>query len=78
MSEKKQLIDILGDTADFKELIMSMGISAVLGISGYVLCPYAAPYPLFCGLSGLIIAFGVSNILFKPKRRIMYKEGESK
>ncbi len=76
MKNKNQLIDILGDTANFKELIISMIISAVFGLIGYSICPYKAPHPLFWGLIGLIIAFIITNILFKPKRKIIYKKGE--
>ncbi len=76
MQDKKQLIDILGDVADFKQLIYAMVISSVFGLTAYLLAPSKEPYPLICGLGGLIISFVITNKLFKPKRKIVYKEGD--
>lgn len=76
---RKTLIDIIGDLADVRELIIAMIISSCSALLGYILCPLEKPYPLFFGLFALLISFVINNILFKPKRKIIYqKKGDSK
>ncbi len=76
MKKEKKLINILGDIADFQEVLYSMIISVCLSLVAYKFAPEKAPMPLLFGLLGLIIAFVINNFLFKPKRIIKYDEGD--
>ena len=76
MGEKKEVFyDVWGDNVDLRDLLISMALSIVGTLGGYLIAPNEAPMPLVFGLIGGIIAFIISSIIIKPKRRItMEKE----
>lgn len=75
MKEKQgEYYDVWGDNIDLKELLISMLLSVIGTLGGYLIAPNEAPMPLVFGLVGGIIAFIVSSIIFKPKRRITMEE----
>ncbi|MEZ7170289.1 hypothetical protein [Sporosarcina sp. OR05] len=62
--------DIWGDNVNLKDLLISIVLSIALTLGGYIIAPNEPPMPLVFGLTGGIIAFIISSILIKPKRKI--------
>lgn len=83
MKNEEQYVEVWGDTADLKELIISCLIGIVLALGLYILGTkiFASfggldeglqkGYALLVGVLGCIIAIAISAKLFKPKRIIV-------
>lgn len=69
------LVEVWGDIVALKELAVSITISVVLGLAGYLLAPAdSAVLPLLFALAGIVIATVINSVLFKPKRVIHIEE----
>lgn len=73
--KNKKYVDIWGDNVDLKDLCISMGISIVFTLGGFLIAPGEAPQPLIFGLVGGLIAFVINVFVIKPKRTLTV-EGE--
>lgn len=71
--EKKDntFYDIWGDNVNLRDLLISIVLSIALTLGGYLLAPGEQPWPLVFGLSGGLLAFIISSIIIKPKRKII-------
>lgn len=75
MEEKDTpLYEVWGDNVNLKHLLLSMVLSVIGTLGGYLIAPNEAPMPLVFGLIGGIIAFVICSIFIKPKRRIKMEE----
>lgn len=63
--------DIWGDNVNLRDLLISIVLSIALTLGGYLLAPSEQPWPLVFGLSGGLLAFIISSIIIKPKRKII-------
>jgi len=72
--EGQVLAEVWEDVVDVKELLLSLLISTVGALGGYIAAPNTPPYPLVCGLIGSVVAFVVCAVLFKPKRNLIDEE----
>lgn len=70
--EKKEGIfyDIWGDNVNLRDLLISIILSITCTLGGYLIAPNEAPMPLVFGLTGGFVAFIISSIIIKPKRKI--------
>lgn len=75
-AQKTDLYEVWSDTVSLKDMFLSIGISLVLGLGGYLIAPGAPPQPLIFGLVGALIAFVISSIIFKQKRELNIREEE--
>ncbi|WP_210469920.1 hypothetical protein [Sporosarcina sp. 6E9] len=71
----KNYFDIWGDNVDLKDLCISMGISVVFTLGGFLIAWGADPQPLIFGLVGGLIGFFISVFIIRPKRKVS-EEGE--
>lgn len=77
MDKKKyELSEVWGDVVDFKEMLFSLIICTIGALGGYIIAPNEPPKPLIFGLVGVVIAFVICSITFKPKRDIKIVEEE--
>ena len=74
MKEGQVLAEVWEDVVDVRELLLSLLISTIGALGGYIIAPDVAPYPLICGLTGSLLAFVVCAVLFKPKRELIDEE----
>lgn len=74
MDKKKELVEVWGDVVEVKELFLSLLISTVGALGGYMIAPNEPPKPMLFGLVGIIVAFIICVVLFKPKRVIKYEK----
>lgn len=73
--KKDNLVEVWGDIVALKELLMSIIISVVLGMTGYILAPEGnSVLPLLFAIVGIIIATIINSLIFKPKRIIQMEE----
>ncbi|MBD7984785.1 hypothetical protein H9649_09340 [Sporosarcina sp. Sa2YVA2] len=76
MEKKKGVFyDIWGDNVNLRDLLISIGLSILFTLGGYIIAPNEPPMPLVFGLTGGLIAFIITSIVIKPKRKIV-KETE--
>ncbi len=73
--EKVVTAEVWGDYVNFKELLYSLAICTAGALGGYIIAPDTPPKPLFFGLAGVLIGFIICTIVFKPKRNLIYEEG---
>lgn len=72
MEKKKGVFyDIWGDNVNLRDLLISIGLSILFTLGGYIIAPNEPPMPLVFGLAGGLIAFIISSIIIKPKRKIV-------
>lgn len=75
MGEKEpKFYDVWGDNVELRDLLLSMVISIVGTLGGYLVAPDEPPIPLVFGLVGGIIGFIICSIIIKPKRHITIEE----
>lgn len=75
-AKDKALLNVWDDTVSGRDLLISLSIATLLSLGGYLFAPWPAPGPLVLGLSGAILGFFISTLLFRPKRRLEV-EGET-
>lgn len=81
--DQEQYVEVWGDSADLKELIISCFIGVILALGLYIVGTkifqgidgldegLQKGYALLIGVAGCILAIGISAKLFKPKRVIV-------
>lgn len=74
IKEGQVLVEVWEDVVDVKQLMLSLLISAIGSLGGYLIAPNVKPYPLMFGLLGSLAAFIVCSVLFKPKRILVDEE----
>jgi len=75
MSAKdRAFLNVWDDTVSSRDLLISLFIATLLSLGGFLLAPWPAPGPLVLGLSGAILGFFISTLLFRPKRRLDIEE----
>ena len=76
VGEPKDNIEVWEDLVNIKDLVLSLLICSVTTLGGYFIAPNVPPKPLFFGLIGALIGFGISSFLIKPKRIIRESHSE--
>ena len=74
VEKNSALFEVWADTVSLRDLLVSILISLVLGLGGYLLAPPRPPLPLIVGLAGTSVAFVISSLVFKQKRRLTVRE----
>jgi len=75
MSAKdRAFLNVWDDTVSSRDLLISLFIATLLSLGGFLLAPWPAPGPLVLGLSGAILGFFISTLLFRPKRHLDIEE----
>jgi len=72
--ETKKNIEVWEDIVNIRDLILSLIISSVTTLGGYLIAPNDDSKPLIFGLIGAVIGFIICSIIFKPKRTFEYIE----
>lgn len=68
---KKEFIEIWGDLAAIKDLIISIIICSSFTMGAYFIAPSSdQTKQLFFGLGGAVLGFLISAFLIKPKRTV--------
>jgi len=67
-------VEVWEDLVHIKDLVISLLICTITTLGGYFIAPNDPPKPLFYGLIGALIGFGICSIIIKPKR--IFKEIE--
>lgn len=70
--EHSKNIEVWEDVVNIRDLILSLVISSVTTLGGYLIAPNDASKPLIFGLIGAVIGFIICSVLFKPKRTFEY------
>ncbi len=68
--DQAKFIEVWEDLVSIKDLFLSILITASSTMIGYFLAHDQEPLPLFFGLTGALLGFVISSVLFKPKRTI--------
>lgn len=77
-NDKEEYVEVWEDIVSIKDLIISLVISAVTTLGSYFIAPNEPPMPLFFGLAGALIGFGIASFIIKPKRVIQQDRNEIK
>jgi hypothetical protein len=72
----KDHVEVWEDLVRIKDLVFSLFICSITTLGGYFIAPNDPPKPLFYGLIGALIGFGICSIVIKPKR--VFREVEVK
>ncbi|KAA0011880.1 hypothetical protein F0A17_11290 [Billgrantia pellis] len=75
-AKDRAFLNVWDDTVSGRDLLISLAIATLLSLGGFLLAPWPAPGPLVLGISGAIVGFLISALLFRPKRRLDI-EGEA-
>lgn len=70
-------IEVWEDVVNIRDLILSLLISSVTTLGGYLIAPADSPKQLIYGLIGAVVGFIICSILFKPKRTFEYIDEEN-
>ncbi|WP_246569877.1 hypothetical protein [Lentibacillus saliphilus] len=76
VNNDEQYVEVWADLVKIKDLVLSIIISSMTTLGGYLLAPDDPPKPLIFGLIGAIVGFVISSFLIKPKRTFKYVEKE--
>ncbi|WP_226037288.1 hypothetical protein [Aquibacillus saliphilus] len=77
LEEKEQNnIEVWEDLVSIKDLVLALFICSFTTLAGYFIAPNEPPKPLFFGLIGALIGFGICSYFIKPKRTIQHDERE--
>ncbi|HLR67411.1 hypothetical protein [Virgibacillus alimentarius] len=75
-NEVKENVEIWEDVVNIKDLLISLIISSITTLGGYLIAPDTPPKPLIFGLIGAIIGFIISSVIIKPKRTFQMMDEE--
>jgi hypothetical protein len=67
-------VEVWEDLVHIKDLVIALLICTITTLGGYFIAPNEPPKPLFYGLIGALIGFGICSFIIKPKR--IFKEIE--
>ncbi|MUV38347.1 hypothetical protein JNUCC1_02185 [Lentibacillus sp. JNUCC-1] len=73
---KEDYVEVWADLIKIKDLVLSLFISSVTTLGGYLIAPDEPPKPLIFGLIGAIVGFVIASVIIKPKRTFKYVEEE--
>jgi hypothetical protein len=70
-----EYVEVWEDLVSIKDLVISLIICVVTTLGLYFIAPNNGSIPLFFGLFGALLGFGICSFLFKPKRDFIKDEG---
>lgn len=74
--QEAEYIEVWEDVVSIKDLLISLIISSITTLGGYLIAPNEPPKPLFFGLIGVVVGFIISSIIIKPKRTFQFVDKE--
>ncbi|MDL4840186.1 hypothetical protein [Aquibacillus rhizosphaerae] len=74
--QSKNNIEVWEDLVNIKDLVLSLFICSFTTLTAYFIAPNEPPQPLFYGLIGALIGFGICSYFIKPKRSMREAESE--
>lgn len=74
--EEKNNIEVWGDLVSIRDLIISLAVSSITTLGGFILASDEPTKPLIYGLFGAVIGFIITSINIQPKRTFKYSDEE--
>lgn len=72
-----EYVEVWEDLVSIRDLVISLIICVVTTLGLYFVAPNNGSMPLFFGLFGALLGFGICSFIFKPKRNFIEdKEGK--
>lgn len=70
-------VEIWEDVVNIKDLVLSLIISSITTLGGYLIGQEDPSRALIFGIVGAIVGFIICSVLFKPKRHFEYIDEEN-
>lgn len=74
--ERDNNIEVWEDLVSIRDLVISLIISSVTTLGGFLLAPDEPTKPLVYGLFGAVIGFIITSINIQPKRTFKFSDEE--